>query len=1663
MNHLPYPAMRNPLRARLRLIAAAVATAVLSFSGEASAQYVNVNSGGSAAQASGTDSIAVGAAATAAGSDSTAIGTNARVYPTADTGSMAIGYGAKVAPGGANSSAGNLAIGMNAAVGGNTAGEVLNAIAIGTSASSERSGGISIGASSHNAGAAIAIGNGANTGVDGQIAIGNRALADPSSIGANGGVAIGQDSYTSGVGSALGVNAHASGNSVAAGANSFAGWRDTVIGVQASATGNTSVAIGFQSNDGGRDQVVSVGANGFTRAVVNVTAGTTTTDAANVGQLPGTIAGNVVTMGNTLAPGASLAPATVTNVAAGKLLGASTDAVNGSQLFATNMTVTSNKQMLDNLAGRVVNGTIGLVQQQAGAPGSGAITVGSQTGGTSVDFTGTDGPRTLSGVAAGSATTDAVNVGQLNAVASAASNAVQYDNTSHTSVTLGATSPAAAPVALSNVAAGALSAASTDAINGGQLFATNQAVTNTSTAITNLSNGIAAGTVGLVQQTGGAPGTGPIMVGAQTGGRSVDFTGTDGPRTLSGVAAGAAATDAVNVGQLTSVAGVAANAVQYDNAGHTSVTLGGAAAAAPVALTNVAAGTLSASSVDAVNGGQLFATNQAVASTSTAVTNLSSGVNAGTVGLVQQAGGAPGSGSITVGAQTSGTSVDFTGTAGARTLSGVAAGTAATDAVNVGQLTAVAGVAANAVQYDNAGHTSVTLGGAAAAAPVVLTNVAAGALSASSVDAVNGGQLFTTNQAVANTSTAVTNLSNGIAAGTVGLVQQTGGAPGTGPITVGAQTGGTSVDFTGTDGARKLSGVAAGAAATDAVNVGQLNAVAGVATNAVQYDNASHTSVTLGGAAVAAPVVLTNVAAGKLSASSTDAINGGQLFATNQAVTNTSIAVTNLSNGINAGTVGLVQQAGGAPGSGPIIVGAQTGGTSVDFTGTDGPRTLSGVAAGAAATDAVNVGQLTSVAGVAANAVQYDNAGHTSVTLGGAAAAAPVALTNVAAGTLSASSVDAVNGGQLFATNQAVASTSTAVTNLSNGVNAGTVGLVQQAGGAPGSGSITVGAQTSGTSVDFTGTAGARTLSGVAAGTAATDAVNVGQLTAVAGVAANAVQYDNAGHTSVTLGGAAAAAPVVLTNVAAGTLSASSVDAVNGGQLFTTNQAVANTSTAVTNLSNGIAAGTVGLVQQTGGAPGTGPITVGAQTGGTSVDFTGTDGTRKLSGVAAGTAATDAVNVGQLNAVAGVATNAVQYDNAGHTSVTLGGASAAAPVALTNVAAGTLSASSTDAVNGAQLYATNQALSGTTSTVNALSMGIAAGTIGLVQQAGGAPGTGVITIGAKTGGSAIDVSGTSGARQLKGVAAGTDATDAVNVSQLNATVSSATANAVVYDSAARSIVTLGGLGASAPVTLRNVAAGVLSGTSTDAVNGSQLYTTNLAVAANTGAIDALTNSLTDVQRSMARNTAQLQPIVSADALKYFAASSTGAPASASGTETVAAGGNSLAAGANSVAIGTGAQAIGSGALALGANTSAKGSNSIALGQGSAASADNTVSIGNSATGLTRTLTNVSAGVAPTDAVNVRQLSDAVGGLRSQIEHDRADANGGSASAVAIASLPQAPAPGHSVVSIGGGTYAGQSAVAVGMSTYAGRWILKASGSTNTRGTVAAGAGAAYVW
>ncbi|MBU9384486.1 YadA family autotransporter adhesin, partial [Burkholderia gladioli] len=230
--------------------------------------------------------------------------------------------------------------------------------------------------------------------------------------------------------------------------------------------------------------------------------------------------------------------------------------------------------------------------------------------------------------------------------------------------------------------------------------------------------------------------------------------------------------------------------------------------------------------------------------------------------------------------------------------------------------------------------------------------------------------------------------------------------------------------------------------------------------------------------------------------------------------------------------------------------------------------------------------------------------------------------------------------------------------------------------------------------------------------------------------------------------------------------------------------------------------------------------------------------------------------------------------------------------------------------------------------------------------------------------------------------------------------------------------------------------------------------------ANTSAINALSSRLGAILPS---SFSQTIPEPGQGSLKYAAFNSTGSGSIATGAEAIAVGSNAAASGDRSTALGAGAATSATNAVAVGSNASATGANAVALGAGSVADRDDSVSIGNASTGTTRVLANVSAGTAATDAVNVQQLNDSVTNLSNRLDHDRRDANGGIASAVAIASLPQAPAPGRSMVAIGGGTYGGQSAMALGISTYAGRWILKANGSTDTRGTVAAGVGAGFVW
>uniref|UniRef100_UPI00387EE3DE YadA-like family protein n=1 Tax=Acinetobacter higginsii TaxID=70347 RepID=UPI00387EE3DE len=180
--------------------------------------------------------------------------------------------------------------------------------------------------------------------------------------------------------------------------------------------------------------------------------------------------------------------------------------------------------------------------------------------------------------------------------------------------------------------------------------------------------------------------------------------------------------------------------------------------------------------------------------------------------------------------------------------------------------------------------------------------------------------------------------------------------------------GGPSVTTKGIDaGNKQVINVAAGTKATDAVNKGQLdsaisnvnNTVNELANNAVKYDDANKDKVTLGGGANG--TTITNVKDGTVAQGSKDAVNGGQLWNVQKQVDQNSTDIQNINNNIsniNNGKSGLVQQ---QTANGEITVGKDTGGTSVNVAGKDGDRVVTGVKDGAISAtskDAVNGSQL---------------------------------------------------------------------------------------------------------------------------------------------------------------------------------------------------------------------------------------------------------------------------------------------------------------------------------------------------------------------------------------------------------------------------------------------------------------------------------------------------------------------------------------------------------------------------------------------------------------------------------------------------------------------------------------------------------------------------------
>ncbi|MDS7965488.1 trimeric autotransporter adhesin Ata [Acinetobacter sp. V117_2] len=195
--------------------------------------------------------------------------------------------------------------------------------------------------------------------------------------------------------------------------------------------------------------------------------------------------------------------------------------------------------------------------------------------------------------------------------------------------------------------------------------------------------------------------------------------------------------------------------------------------------------------------------------------------------------------------------------------------------------------------------------------------------------------------------------------------------------------------------------------------------------------------------------------------------------------------------------------------------------------------------------------------------------------------------------------------------------------------------------------------------------AGSKQITNVADGVNAKDAVNKGQLDKqinqvkdqigkdIGKLSDHAVQYDkdkngNVDKNSVTLGGGDKGTN--LKNVADGKVAEGSKDAVNGGQLWNVQNQVDKNSNDIKNIQNNIdniSNGKAGLVQQ---QKPNGEITVGKDTGGTSVNMAGKDGDRVVQGVKDGeikAGSNQAVNGGQIHDIS----NSIKNSIGGNTSV----------------------------------------------------------------------------------------------------------------------------------------------------------------------------------------------------------------------------------------------------------------------------------------------------------------------------------------------------------------------------------------------------------------------------
>ncbi|MGU5046367.1 YadA-like family protein [Escherichia coli] len=1439
----------------------------------------------------GERSLAIGASATSTGGFSIALGRYAN-----STGEFSIAQG-DYAETGADDA---IAFGRESKALG------IMSIALGATANASKEYAMALGASSAASAAnAIAVGrNSAAAGVD-SLAFGRQSAANAANA-----IAMGAESKAAENATAVGTNAEANGlNSIALGSGSIADVDNTIaLGNQSQAVAAGAIAIG-QGNKADGANAIALGNGSITGGVNAIALGQgsyaglengTAIGAQASAQGKNSVAlgaGSVATDADTVSVGNTTAQRQIVNMAAGDISTTSTDAINGSQLYAIS------KSVADNLGGGATVNAQGVVTSPNYRLKSGIFgTVGDALTGLDNNTLqwdslkkaysaahGTDTTSTITNVKDGAisdTSKDAVNGSQLKTtndnVATNTANITTNTNSINTltdsvgdlkddallwnGTAFSAAHGTDATSKITNVKDGDLTAGSTDAVNGSQLKTTNDAVaantTNIATNTTNITN---------LTDAVDSLGDDSLLWNATAGAFSAAH-GTDATSKITNVKDGdltAGSTDAVNGSQLkTTNDAVAANTTNIatnttnitnltdavDSLGDDSLLWNATAGAFSAAhgteatskITNVKAGDLTAGSTDAVNGSQLKTTNDAVAANTTNIatnttniTNLTDAVDSlgddsllwnATAGAFSAAHGTEATSKITNllagtvssdstdainGSQLYGLADSFTSYLGggadisdAGVLTGPTYTIGGTDYNNVGDALAAINTSfstslGDALLWDataKGGDGAFSAGRGTDNTASIITNVADGAISSTSSDAINGSQLYDTSKYIADT-----------------------------------LGGNAEVNADGTITAPTYA-IAGGSYS----NVGDaLEAIDTTLDDALLWDataNDGNGAFSAGRGVDKTASVITNVADGAISSTSSDAINGSQLYTTNKYI---------------ADALG-----------GDAEVNADGSITAPSYTIANAEYNNVGDAL-----DALDDNALLW------DATANDGAGAYNASHDGKASI----ITNVADGNIGEGSTDAINGSQLFNTNMLIQQNSEIINQLAgntsetyiedngagiNYVRTNDNGLAFNDASASGIGATAVGynavasgessvaiGQGSSSTVDTGIALGSSSVSSrvivkgsrdtsvseegvvigydttdgellgalsigddgkyrqiinVADGSEAHDAVTVRQLqNAIGAVATTPTKYFHANSTeedSLAVGEdslAMGAKTIVNGNAGIGIGYGAYVDAnaLNGIAIGSNARANHANSIAMGNGSQTTRGAQTGYAAYNMDAPqnSVGEFSVGSE-----------DGQRQITNVAAGSADTDAVNVGQLKVTdAQVSQNTQSITNLNNQVTNL-------DTRVTNIENGIGDIVTTGST---KYFKTN------TDGVDANAQGkdsvaIGSGSIAAADNSV-ALGTGSVANEENT----ISVGSSTNQRRITNVAAGVNATDAVNVSQLK----SSEAGGVRYDTKADgsidySNITLGG-GNGGTTRISNVSAGV---NNNDAVNYAQL-------------------------------------------------------------------------------------------------------------------------------------------------------------------------------------------------------------------------------------------------